>query len=648
MPSRSKSIPPGTPAFIAALLLALLAACATPPSQPQRPGSEKQFSQAEKLSREGNHGEAARIYETLAAQSSGELRDRFRLRAAREHARTGQQARARALLEQVSTSLPSADFILRAQVAAELALQARRPQRALAELDRIPLPLPRDGAADILALRARASFASNRPAAGVDAALERERGGMLSEAQLHANRRLIWQGLQESAAGNADFTPPPGASATLTGWLELGHAALTAARNPFTAKEGLADWRRRYPIHPANSFLNEEVLPQLGVGLDYPTQIALVLPLSGRQQAFGMAVRDGFLAAMLQQDPARRPILNVYDTAQTDATTAYRRAIADGAQFIVGPLTKDEVTAVAASGETSVLTLALNQLPGPATAPPLMFQFALDPEEEARQVAQRVVADGRPRGLVLLPNNEWGRRVFGAFDMELKARGGAIVGVRFYDPSQRDFSQPITHLLLVDESRARAQALNALLGMRLQFEPRRRDDAQFVFIGAQPVQGRSLRPALRFHLAEDLPVYATSDIFEPDAQANNDLEGVIFPDMPWVISPDSVSTQLRNALSRYWPVRARGRGRLYAFGFDAYRLIPLLKAGKFGQAHAIPGMTGSLSIDAQGRVQRGLDWARVSDGHPVALGAGRAGASTIEGVRRMMPRTADAIAAASP
>ena len=54
------------------------------------------------------------------------------------------------------------------------------------------------------------------------------------------------------------------------------------------------------------------------------------------------------------------------------------------------------------------------------TPPPLMFQFALDPEEEARQVAQRVTADGRMRGLVLLPNNEWGQRVFRAFDTEIE------------------------------------------------------------------------------------------------------------------------------------------------------------------------------------------------------------------------------------
>jgi Putative lipoprotein len=611
----------------AALLAALLlSACETPVTQPGRePTDRRLVTQAEKLSRDGDHQGAAQAYEQAAAQAPGELRDRFLLRAARERVRADQIDQANALLKQVSTTLPSADFALRAAVAAEINLQTQHPDRALAELDRIPQPLPREDASELLALRARALFALNRPAAGVTTALERERG-LSGQDEVRANRRLIWQGLQQSAAGNADFSAPPGSSATVTGWLDLGRAALVAARNPFTANEDLADWRSRYPSHPANSLLNEDVLPELGVGLEYPAQIGLILPLSGRQQGAGVAVRDGFLAALLQQEQSKRPVINVYDSAEMGATTAYRRAIADGAQFVVGPLTKDDVTAIANSGETSVLTLALNQAADDSNPPGLMFQFALDPEDEARQVAQRVAADGRPRGLLLLPNNEWGQRVFKAFDTELKTLGGTIAGMRFYDPAARDYSQPITQLLLIDESRQRANALSAAIGTRLEFEPRRRGDAQFVFVGAQPVQGRSLRPALRFHLTEDLPIYATSDIFEPDAEANSDLEGVIFPDMPWVISPDAVSTQLRTALSKHWPVRARGRGRLYAFGFDAYRLVPLLKAGKFGNTHAVPGMTGLLSIDSKGHVRRELDWAQVAGGkaNPLSTAAATA------------------------
>ena len=608
-------------------LLALLAtACQTPTSQPERPGGDRQLAQAEKLARDGRYQEAAAVYETLAAQSPKELRDRLLLRAAREYLLAGSSDKVTATLAKLSPSLPSQDAATRSQVAAELALISKDPAKALSELERIPQPYPRENAPDILALRARAQFALNRPAAGVMTALDRERL-LTTPQEIRANQRLIWDGLQRSAAGNADFKAPAGSSSVVAGWLDLGNAALSSARNPFTAKNDLAAWRSRYPTHPANALLNEEVLPELGVGLDYPPVVALVLPLTGKQQAAGVAVRDGFFAALLQQDAQRRPQVNVYDSAATGALTAYQRAIAEGAQFVVGPLLKEDVAAIAASHDVTVLTLALNQLPDNSNASSLLFQFALDPEDEARQVAHRVMADGRSRGLALLPNNDWGQRVYRAFESEIRSLGGSVVGVRYYDTSARDHSDAISQLLLIDESRARARSLDSLLGQRLEFEPRRRSDAQFIFIGAFPAQGRSLRPTLRFFLADDLPVYATSDIFEPDTRANADIDGVIFPDMPWVISPDAVSTQLRTALNRYWPARARGRGRLYAFGFDAYRIIPLLKAGKFGAANAIPGMTGVLSIDDHGRVRRELDWAQVTNGNPVPLGTASSAAN---------------------
>jgi outer membrane PBP1 activator LpoA protein len=294
--------------------------------------SDRQVNQAEALSRKGDFRGAGRTYETLAAQSPGELRDRFLLRAALEYVRGSDSAKATALLNQVSEALPRADFPLRSLVVAELALRAGRADKAVAELDRIPQPIPRETAPDVLDLRARALFAMNRPAQAVGTALERERT-LSSQEEVRANQRMIWQGLQKSAANNADFTPPPGASQQVIGWLDLGRAALVSARNPFTANEDIAQWRGRYPSHPANSLITEDILPKLGAGLDYPTQIALILPLSGRTQAAGMAVRDGFLAALLQQDPTRRPVLNVYDSAEMGAATAYRRAVADGAQF---------------------------------------------------------------------------------------------------------------------------------------------------------------------------------------------------------------------------------------------------------------------------------------------------------------------------
>ena len=100
----------------AALLAALLAsACTMPVTQPGRePADRRLVTQAEKLSRDGDHRGAAQAYEQAASTAPGELRDRFLLRAAREYVRADQIDQASALLKQVSTTLPTADFALRA------------------------------------------------------------------------------------------------------------------------------------------------------------------------------------------------------------------------------------------------------------------------------------------------------------------------------------------------------------------------------------------------------------------------------------------------------------------------------------------------------------------------------------------------------
>ena len=397
-----------------------------------------------------------------------------------------------------------------------------------------------------------------------------------------------------------------------------------AASSPAqTADDGAQRDNRAGP--PANGqVLGPTSLPDGRTTSAYPGQIALLLPLSGRQQAAGVAVRDGFLAAVLAQDAGLRPQVNIYDSAALGGAAAYARAINEGAQFVVGPLTKEEVQAVADSGSVSVPSLGLNYLPESALPPGLLFQFALDPEDEARQVARRALADGRTHGVALVPDNEWGQRLLRAFNAEFAASGGTLVGQSLYDTSARDYSQPITRLLLIDQSRARANALSTALGTRFEFEPRSRSDVQFVFIGAQPQQGRSLRPALRFHLSQDLPVYATSDVFEPDSDANADLDGVMFPDMPWIVAPDATANDLRQSISSYWPAKSRGRGRLYAFGFDAFRLIPALRSARPSDM-ATDGLTGRLLVDDRGRVRRELSWAQVENGRPRTLAINASG-----------------------
>jgi outer membrane PBP1 activator LpoA protein len=295
----------------------------------------------------------------------------------------------------------------------------------------------------------------------------------------------------------------------------------------------------------------------------------------------------------------------------------YRKAVEDGALFVVGPLTKDEVGATADVADGHVPVLALNFLAEGRTAPREFFQFALSPEDEARQVARRVVADARPRGVALVPNGEWGNRVLTAFADELGVLGGQLIARGTYDPAVSDYTPVIQQLLRLSDSRERYARLAAATGVKLEFEPRRRGDVEFIFLAGQPAQGRLIRPQLKFHYAGDIATYSTSDAYEPDEVANLDMDGVIFPDMPWMISADPVSEQMREAVRSAWPARANRRGRLYAFGFDAYRLIAVLRGGS--SVAGINGMTGRLSVDPDGRVRRELDWAEIRDGRPRLL-----------------------------
>lgn len=363
------------------------------------------------------------------------------------------------------------------------------------------------------------------------------------------------------------------------------------------------------------------------IRMEYPSRIALLLPLSGRQEAAGIAVRDGFLAAWFQQNPSQRPSIRIYDIAAQDGGNALLQAVTDGAQFIVGPLLKEEVIAAAGLADGRVPVLALNFLPEESAAPHGFFQFALSPEDEARQAAQRAIADGRSRGVALVPIGDWGTRILNAFSSELKQLGGELVASSAYATEESDHSPVIQQLFRLSESRDRHQRLTALLGTKLEFQPRRRGDVQFIFVAAQPAQARLIRPQLKFHYAGDVPMYSTSDMYEADATANIDLDGVSFPLMPWVLSENTPAANARAVVERAWPARAGRRGNLYAFGYDAWQLIPELVArlqdpGRYRQTNdRVDGVTGRLRIDAQGRIHRDLDWAQIRDGKPVSLSA---------------------------
>ena len=344
--------------------------------------------------------------------------------------------------------------------------------------------------------------------------------------------------------------------------------------------------------------------------------LALLLPVTGRNAAAAASVRAGFLAAYYQTPAAQRLRVHIYDTGTLGIAEVLNSATAAGAELIVGPLTREEVVAAAQFADTRPPVLALNFLP-PETPPPARFyQYALSPEDEARLVARRILADHHRRGIALAPAGDWGTRVLAAFRQELESGGGELIATATIDTGRTDYSEAVTQSLGISASQARARRLEGLLGTKLQFEPRRRADIGFIFCPAPANTERLLRPQLRFHFAGDIPTYATSSAFEPDVRANQDLDGLMFPDMPWMLGGD-LAEAVRGATRDAWPNGGLARSRLFAFGFDSYRLAVALR-NRPNDVN-IDGLTGRLSFDAEHRVRRELNWAQLHDGELRAL-----------------------------
>jgi outer membrane PBP1 activator LpoA protein len=348
--------------------------------------------------------------------------------------------------------------------------------------------------------------------------------------------------------------------------------------------------------------------------------IAVLLPITGRNAASALSVRDGFMTAFYQAPAAERPEIRIYDTGEASVADAVTHATQEGADFIVGPLIKEEVIGAAELAIRHPPLLALNFLPPERPPPASFYQFALSPEDEARMAARRILADGHREGVAFVRSGDWGTRVLAAFTQELQAGGGTLLSSSLIDSALSDYADPINQVLRLSDSEARHKRLESVLGTKLTFDPRRRGDIEFIFAAAPANMERLLRPQLQFHYAGDIPIYATSDAFEPDPRANEDLEGLMFPDMPWMLGGD-LAEAVREAARNAWPNGAERRDRLFAFGFDAYRLAITLRDHRGSGTVSIDGLTGHLTVGSDGRVQRDLAWAQLKNGELHMLSA---------------------------
>lgn len=561
------------------LVLSLaLAACAPVSTRPT--SAETAAAQdAAALAQRGKFDAAAEAYLAQADRTKARG-DHYRLLAAEAWRQAGELDRAANTLSQINRDNLSGDEPLRLDLLlAERALDTGDVPSALRLTTQPHVAVPAALRPRLLELRARAMAASDDHWGSARTRVEMQ--DQLSGFDRSQNQTQIIDQLTKLGSGplkQRAAAMQPGDH--MLSWVNaaLAHLGVAVARTQPDLERPVGTL-----LPGANANLRE--------GYNAPQRVALLLPMDGSYAAAGASVAEGFFAAYFDagRDHAPRPSVRVYSTHSTPggATSGYQQAVADGAQLVVGPLTRDAVAALFSQPALPVPSLALNhpdnrQLPtGDAS------EFGLMPETEGAEAAVHMVARGLRHAYTIVSSADFSQRALSAFKAEFAARGGVLLGGTTFESGG-----------------------TSLVGMNLASAP---SDAG-IFISMRPNQARVLVPQLRAARIQ-LPIVATSHVYDAtdDASSNRDLDGVEFCDAPWLFNAQP-GLPPHGEIEALLPAAHGASARLFAFGMDAWNLVPYLAWLRTNPGSYLPGATGQLTSDQFGRIRRVLTWAVFNDG----------------------------------
>ncbi|MCE7913782.1 MAG: penicillin-binding protein activator [Nitrosomonas sp. PRO4] len=292
--------------------------------------------------------------------------------------------------------------------------------------------------------------------------------------------------------------------------------------------------------------------------------IALLLPLES--SSFAQAaenVKEGFSTAAMRETPLPL-VIRIYSTTDDplDIFASYHEAIAAGAVFIVGPLTRDGVSALASSKILEVPTLALNTVDNSLILPSNLYLFGLQMEAEANELGKLALSSNKTHAIVIGDDSSLSRRLQNAFTERWQSEAGRTAESFHYD-----------------EDPAKLQ----------QFRTLTTGTQHLIFLALDAPKSRRLRA----YLDPEVPVYATSQVFSGNDNflLNNDLNGIYFVDMPWLLQPDHPAVMAYRHADKD---KSTDMQRLYALGIDAFRLMAHLLQLQPVDQIAFDGVTGFI------------------------------------------------------
>ena len=406
-----------------------------------------------------------------------------------------------------------------------------------------------------------------------------------------SSRDALWRALNALPVGT-DFSAVTEPIAR--GWVELLQLAKSGA--PLSAYE---NWRQRHPDHPGESQIAAGLVTATVPARRTGRQIALLLPMSGPLAVVSGAIKSGAIAAQTRLG-ADAPVVTLYDTSQ-GLDTAFAAAFNQGADAVIGPLRKEDVSAVAALSP-QLPTVTLNYLEGNRAPPAGLTPFGLAPEDEARAAADHATGRSLLRAVILSQEGDWGSRAAAAFRAQFEQRGGTVLAAESFKVNTVDFTRQLKRLLGITYSELRGEQLLAA-GVKADLQPVPRGDIDVVFLAARSPQAKLIWPQMRYLRAGRIATYATAAAADA---GNSDLGRLTVCDAPWRIETGGQIAALRGELAAV-NARTADTQRLFALGYDAYELARRVSVGALNPGETLNGLAGTLVLDTDGAVHRRLD-----------------------------------------
>ena len=350
-----------------------------------------------------------------------------------------------------------------------------------------------------------------------------------------------------------------------------------------------AAWLNRYPDHPARILIdsgtpdkfrsNSNIMANLNGNI---SQIAVLMPLSGKLAGYGDAFRHGIM--MAQREQGLNSSIKYYDVNGTDAKAVYDQAVNDGAQFVIGPLTKDDVSKIITSG-TTVPTLAINSFDYVSSNN--AFFFAITPENEGAQAAQKIFNDGKRTPLLMIPDTEKGNRIITGFQ-------------------QKWFENNEYSKLTIKRFKNKNEVTKAIQD---SFEDST-SNIDAVYICGTAMEASMIKSQIQVNYPSgDRSFYITGNSNPGNLKApvTKNMKGMYLGDMPWLIEDSELKQTIKESLD----TSNMNTLIFFALGYDSITIVPHIKS-MVDNNIPVNGLTGRLTVGKNGKVVNESYWVEIN------------------------------------